>query len=226
MTAKKVSRPVTVLGLNWCVKGWKQRQALSSPNVATSNTPAIHLRERQALYSACQRISRAIDPSQWSAKDGRESMTLKRADAALHELGRTGALRSWIMILLTLALVLLYVAALIGWIKPLVDEKMALRLEPIIFVIIGYCFGRLPAQQNEQTLKEEINRHAQKVDAVQHAKEKALEALAALEEKVKNVTAAVAPVASRKQLDERSGTPRADDKLNGSLVAALEILNS
>jgi hypothetical protein len=27
--------------------------------------------------------------------------------------------------------------------KPLADEKMALRLEPIIFVIIGYYFGRL-----------------------------------------------------------------------------------
>lgn len=153
-------------------------------------------------------------------------MTLKRADATFHEPGKTDALKSWIMVLLTLALVLLYAAALIGWIKPLVDEKMALRLEPIIFVIIGYCFGRLPAQQNEQTLKEEISRHAQKVDATQRAKEQALEAVAALEEKVKNVTAAVAPVASRKRLEERSGPQRADETLNGSLVAVLEILNS
>ena len=30
-----------------------------------------------------------------------------------------------------------------GMLKPLADEKMALRLEPIIFVIIGYYFGRL-----------------------------------------------------------------------------------
>jgi hypothetical protein len=120
----------------------------------------------------------------------------------------------------------LYAAALIGWIKPLVDEKIALRLEPIIFVIIGYCFGRLPAQQNEQTLKKEISRHAQKVEAVQHAKEQALEALAALEEKVKNAIAALAPVASRKRLDERSGTQGSDETLNGSLVAALEILSS
>ena len=130
------------------------------------------------------------------------------------------------MVALTFTLVLLYVAALIGWIKPLVDEKIALRLEPVIFVIVGYCFGRLPAQQNEQTLKEEISRHAQRVDAVQHAKDQAREALAALEEKVKNVTTAVAPVASRKRLEERSGTRGADETLNGSLVAALEILNS
>lgn len=130
------------------------------------------------------------------------------------------------MVVLTLALVLLYAAALIGWIKPLVDQKMALRLEPIIFVIVGYCFGRLPAQQSERTLKDEIDRHAQKVDAVQATKEQALQTLAALEEKVKNVTTAVAPVAHRRQLNERSGTQGGDDKLNGSLIAALEILNS
>jgi hypothetical protein len=35
---------------------------------------------------------------------------------------------------------------------------LVLRLEPIIFVIIGYYFGRLPGQQNEKTLKQEIGR--------------------------------------------------------------------
>jgi deoxyribose-phosphate aldolase len=145
-------------------------------------------------------------------------MPIKRADEAFHESGKTDALRSWLMVFLTLTLVLLYAAALLGWFKPLADEKMAVRLEPIIFVIVGFCFGRLPSQQNERALKEQISRHAQKVDATQHAKEQALQTLAALEEKVKNVTSAVAPVAARKQLN--------DDKLNGSLAAALEILNS
>ena len=154
-------------------------------------------------------------------------MTLKRADATFHEPGKTDALRSWIMVLLTLALVLLYAAALIGWIKPLVDEKIALRLEPIIFVIIGYCFGRLPAQQNEQLLKEEISRHAQKVDAVQARKEQALQALAALEEKVKNVTATLAPVAeSRKRFDERPERYESIETLSGSVLVAFEILKS
>jgi len=153
-------------------------------------------------------------------------MPIKRAGEAFHESGKTDALRSWIMVSSTLTLVLLYAATLLGWFKPLADEKMALRLEPIIFVIVGYCFGRLPSQQSERALKDEISRHAQKVDAVQHAKEQALQTLAALEEKVKNVTAAVAPVAARKQLDERSRTQGIDDNFNGSLAAALEILNS
>ena len=153
-------------------------------------------------------------------------MPIKRADEAFQEHGKTDALRSWIMVLLTLTLVLLYVAALLGWFKPLADEKIALRLEPIIFVIVGYCFGRLPSQQNERALKEEIRRQAQRVDAAQHAKEQALQTLAAFEEKIKNVTATVAPVAVRKQLDRHAGTQGPDDKLNVSLATALEILNS
>lgn len=153
-------------------------------------------------------------------------MPIKRAGEAFHDSGKTDALRSWIMIFLTLSFVLLYAAALLGWFKPLADEKMAVRLEPIIFVIVGYCFGRLPSQQSERALKDEISRHAKKVDAVQDSKEHVLQTLAALEEKVKNVTTAVAPFAARKRLDERSETKGTEDKLNGSLAAALEILNS
>jgi len=46
-------------------------------------------------------------------------------------------------------------------------RKNVLRLEPIIFVIISYYFGRLPAQQNEQTLKEEIGGQTEKADTAQ-----------------------------------------------------------
>jgi len=49
--------------------------------------------------------------------------------------GTPDALRNWLMVVLTLIFVALYGAALIGWLKPLADEKMVLRLEPIIFVI-------------------------------------------------------------------------------------------
>jgi len=101
------------------------------------------------------------------------------------------ALKNWIMVVLTLIFISLYGAALVGWLKPLADEKMVMRLEPIIFVIIGYYFGRLPSQQNERTLKQEINRQTQRADASQSAKEQALQANEALEEKLKNVKAAL-----------------------------------
>lgn len=100
-------------------------------------------------------------------------------------------LKNWVMIALTFIFVLLYVAALAGILKPLEKTDMLTRLEPIIFVIIGYYFGRLPAQQNEKNLKSEITRQTQKADAAQHAKEKALQEREALEEKIKNAKTAL-----------------------------------
>src|ERR1043165_5708451 len=98
-------------------------------------------------------------------------------------------LKNWIMVVLTLVFISLYGAALVGWLKPLADEKMVMRLEPIIFVIIGYYFGRLPGQQNERNLNREIGRQTQRADAAQSAKEQALKSSEALEEKIKNVKA-------------------------------------
>lgn len=140
-------------------------------------------------------------------------------------------LKNWIMVVLTLIFISLYGAALIGWLKPLADEKMVMRLEPIIFVIIGYYFGRLPGQQNERTLKQEINRQTQRADASQSAKEQALQANESLEEKIKNVKAtlaserAVASTISGSDLF-RSGGITHEEGLRHVVGAALRILNS
>ena len=140
----------------------------------------------------------------------------------------SNALRSWVMVALTFTFVLLYASALIGWLKPLADEKMIVRLEPIIFVIIGYYFGRLPSQQNENTLKSEINRQTQKVDAAQHAKEQAQQAREALEEKMKNVKAVLTSTGKRVNAHasvagiEHPG----EDALRYSVMTSLTILNS
>jgi uncharacterized membrane protein YccC len=136
------------------------------------------------------------------------------------------ALKSWVMVALTLIFVILYGAALIGWLKPLADEKMITRLEPLIFVIIGYYFGRLPAQQNEKTLKDEITRQTQKADAAQHAKEQAQQTREALEEKVKNARAALTPAASLRSMPEGSGAAGRDDFTRSSVAAAINVLNS
>ncbi|HEX8283786.1 MAG TPA: hypothetical protein VF588_10550 [Pyrinomonadaceae bacterium] len=137
------------------------------------------------------------------------------------------ALKGWVMVALTLVFVALYGAALTGWLKPLADEKMVTRLEPIIFVIIGYYFGRLPAQQNEKTLKDEIGRQTQKADAAQHAKEQAQQSREALEEKVKNARAALGATPGQpvKSLAEGAGSAK-DDPLRVSVAAALNVLNS
>lgn len=99
---------------------------------------------------------------------------------------QTDYLKNWVMVLLTLIFVLLYVSALFGMITPIKDDSMVSHLEPIIFVIIGYYFGRLPAQANEKTLKNEINRQNQKADAAQQIKERAEQEKEILEEKIRN----------------------------------------
>ncbi|HEX8090245.1 MAG TPA: hypothetical protein VF762_15410 [Blastocatellia bacterium] len=142
------------------------------------------------------------------------------------------AIRSCVMIALTLIFILLYGAALLGWLKPLTDEKMVSRLEPIIFVIIGYYFGRVPSEQNENTLRNEISRQTQKADAAQHAKEQAQQARESLEEKLKNARAALAAspsAAGLGRLSENHDKPSAqvkEEALRQSVAAALNILNS
>ena len=145
--------------------------------------------------------------------------------------GMADALKSWTMVVLTLVFVLLYGAALVGWLKPLTDEKMVLRLEPIIFVVIGYYFGRLPGQQIERTLKDEMGRQTQKADAAQHAKEQALQSREAVEEKLKNVNAVLTPSESvpANALAEnlhRANGPVKEEALRHSVGAALKILKS
>ena len=114
------------------------------------------------------------------------------------------AVKSWVMVLLILGFVLLYGLALIGKLKPLSDVSLVSRLEPIIFVIIGYYFGRLPSQQNEKTLREEIGRQTQKADAAQHAKEQALQITEGLEVKLKTVSAMLSTVVSQPLSDAES----------------------
>lgn len=127
------------------------------------------------------------------------------------------------MTALTLVFVLLYGAALLGWIKPQTDERMITRLEPLILVIIGYYFGRLPAQQNEQTLKGELARQEKIALAAQHAKEQTQQAHESLEEKLKNVRAALTLPAA--PAPATSGQLR-EEPLRHAVAVALKILHS
>lgn len=143
------------------------------------------------------------------------------------------ALKGWAMVVLTFAFVLLYVAALAGLLKPLDNDRMAARLEPIIFVIVGYYFGRLPAQQNERTLKDEVTRQTQRADAALHAREQVQQVRETLEEKVKNaravLAASVPSAASAKSLadgHDRAASPASDESLRSTVAAAVNVLSS
>ncbi|HVE59414.1 MAG TPA: hypothetical protein VNB22_21570 [Pyrinomonadaceae bacterium] len=142
------------------------------------------------------------------------------------------SLKNWIMIVLTLIFVFLYTAALLGWLKPLSDITLVMRLEPILFVILGYYFSSLPAQQTQTALKEEIARQTKRADAAQYSREQSQQERDALEEKLKNVRTVLMPAAgkrlSKTLIDSSFKTDKENNSeaLQYSISAALNILNS
>lgn len=146
--------------------------------------------------------------------------------------------RSWMMVLLTLVFIFLYGVALFGGFKHLTDDRMISHLEPIIFVVIGYFFGRLPARQNEKALKEEIGRQIMKAEATQQAKEQIQQIREAIEEKIKNVRVVLASSATNASSatgcaikgsaspPDNSGGAAREEAIRQAMDAALKILSS
>ena len=136
------------------------------------------------------------------------------------------------MVIVTLVFVILYAGVLLGWLKPLSDVTLVMRLEPIVFAIIGFYFGRMPAQQNEQNLKEEIDRQIKKADVAQTSCEQAQQEREALEEKLKNVqtilTAAENKFSSKLRGDKMfaANDESSVEILKHSLKTAVNVLNS
>ena len=135
--------------------------------------------------------------------------------------------RNWLMVGLALIFVSLYSAVLMGWLRPFSDRCMATKLEPLMFLIIGYFLGRLPAQQHEKTLRDEVTHHALRAEAAQQAKERAQQSRDAIEERLKNVRSAlitgsdatIESTASKSDL-------QFEERTRQSVRAALSILNS
>lgn len=97
-----------------------------------------------------------------------------------------GSLKDWLIVILLVIFVTFYALAFAGKLDPFKDNSMLLRFEPIIFILLGYYFGRLPARENGRAFKAEIERHIQRAEAAQYAKEKVLQERDALEERIEN----------------------------------------
>lgn len=157
-------------------------------------------------------------------------------NSGAHQEGEfAGAAQSWMMLLLTLAFFALYAAVLFGSFKHLSDDRLITHLEAIIFVVIGYFFGRLPASLNERSLKEEVKRQLRRADAAQYAKEQLQQTREALEEKIKNVrttlasSATTASSATGKAFANslnHTGGAACDNTLRQAVVAVLKILDT
>lgn len=136
------------------------------------------------------------------------------------------------MVLVTLVFVFLYAAALTGWLRPLSDVTMIARLEPIIFLVIGYYFGRLPGYHNEQVLREEVERVSKKADSAQRQKEQAQNERETIEEKIRNTRVALRSElleidAEKQMVDTRDPRNRPGLSTHARAVeTAINILNS
>lgn len=95
-------------------------------------------------------------------------------------------LKESFFVILTLVFIALYAAAFAGKLDPLRENTMLIRIEPVIFIIIGYYFGRHPSRQCEEALQAEIMRQHHIVQAAQIAKESLQTEHRRLEEKIEN----------------------------------------
>jgi hypothetical protein len=150
-------------------------------------------------------------------------------------------LRGWMLVILTAVFVALYTAALLGWIKPLPDNQVVVRLESIVAVIIGYYFGRVPGEKNEKTLKQQVEREARKAGEAEEDRKDAQRGeaaahvdRAALEQKVKSAKAALAavgvPQGAQGRLAPNLGgeaeAPATDSAARHAAAAALRVLDA
>jgi hypothetical protein len=153
-------------------------------------------------------------------------MNSKNIPAVSKENNMLNSVKNWIMIALALIFVVLYAAVLFGWLKPISDMSATTQFGTILFVIIGYFFGSLPAEGNERSLKDEIARQTQKTDAAQYAKEKVIQEREVLEEKIRNVRISLKPMGSYRGNSENASVTNSVQNLESSIKTALNILDS
>ncbi len=91
---------------------------------------------------------------------------------------REDPVKTTVIVLLTTVFVGLYVAAMFGWTSWKPDGAAIPLLQPVVYVIIGYYFGRIPAEATERTLRKEVETNAEKATNAD-AKVKAVRAVLA-----------------------------------------------
>jgi hypothetical protein len=99
--------------------------------------------------------------------------------------------KHWIMIIVSVTFLVLYGAALTGVLRPVTESSIAERLEPIIFILIGFYFGQLPFTQSLRSRKRELERVREKLDELQAAKDQVQREHDAMGEKIANAKIAL-----------------------------------
>jgi hypothetical protein len=139
-----------------------------------------------------------------------------------------------VIIFLTIVFVALYVLGITGWWTALTPNKDVIGpVAPIVAVIIGYYFGRMPAEKNEKALQHQVN---QKTQEASEAREEQKETrsdrdkLSAKVDAAKAALGAAAPEAEPTALATTLSGPTSHAldpaATRSAVVAALKVLDS
>jgi hypothetical protein len=140
--------------------------------------------------------------------------------------------KNWIIYILTAIFVVCYLLALFDVIQATPNDKIVGQLAPIVAVIIGYYFGRLPGAKNEATLKEQVDRKSKEADDAHAAKDEAMTAKTAALQKIHDAVVALSASAPAAPLEDLVATlsagPQAPQEagLRSATLSALKILQS
>jgi hypothetical protein len=148
--------------------------------------------------------------------------------------------KDWVVVVLTAVFVILYVLALAGLLQPPSNDKLVVQIAPIISLMIGYYFGRIPGEKTEQTLQQHVNdtrnQRQQAEDQrnqAQNERNEAVEQRERLATRIVDAKAALsaaAPAAPPQQLAATlggSGTSAPDpDAVRKAAAAALKVLET
>ncbi len=140
--------------------------------------------------------------------------------------------RHGLMVIVSLSFFALYGAALVGWLRPLSDLTLAGRLEPIIFLLIGYYFGGLPSKRTDTAAKEEIERIGARLEVVRLRKDELQSERDSLVEKIRNAKIALGRAPHRQRAHGIQGQAGAKIHLdaepngNGGLETSADIVRN
>ncbi len=139
--------------------------------------------------------------------------------------------KSWIVVILTFVFIACYLDGLFGsQVTP--NKDIVNALGPIVAVIIGYYFGRMPSEKVENSLKEQANQKTTEARQAQEERATALEQKSKLSQKVQDAISALSSGAPAAPVNELAltlsvkGADSPDDAVRTASVSALKILQS
>ncbi len=135
-----------------------------------------------------------------------------------------------VVVALTALFVVLYVLAIVGnrW-SP--NDSAVRLLQPIVYVIIGYFFGRMPSEANEKAQRAETDRQAGNANAAREAERAGATKQARLETKIRGAQALLSSPdlgigGTQSEFAAKLSQGKADpsDALRHTVAAALQLL--